>query len=115
MYFFLSNLYLIPNQKSVPLQILHAHVQSYTPFTINITWSDINVNQSTFYLYYVYYRLLDVQPPMWSVKGFSTTGPNQLIDLMPGTWYGIRIIAAQEAGNGISTEEFKVITLEGRT
>ena len=33
---------------------------------------------------------------------------------MPGTWYGIRIMASTDAGNGISTEEFKVITLEGR-
>ena len=102
-------------QKSVPLKVLHAHAQSYTPFTINITWSDVNVNQSTLFLYYVYYRLLDVQPPMWSVVGFPTTGPNQLIDLMPGTWYGVRIMAAMDTGNGISTDEFKVITLEGRT
>ena len=34
---------------------------------------------------------------------------------MPGTWYGVRIMAAMDTGNGISTDEFKVITLEGRT
>ena len=73
------------------------------------------MNQTTLYLYYVYYRLLDVTPPTWSVKGFPTTGPNVLIDLLPGTWYGIRIMASVESGNGIATEEFKVATLEGRT
>lgn len=93
--------------------LLHAHAHSYTPYSINVTWSDINVNQTTLYMYYIYYRLLDVQLPTWSVKGFPTTGPNELIDLQPGTSYGVRVMAAMESGNGIATEELKLVTMEG--
>ncbi|XP_066928943.1 uncharacterized protein [Clytia hemisphaerica] len=97
----------------VPSMLLHATAQSYSPFSINVTWSDLNVNTSELYLYYIFWRQLAVEPATWSVKGFNNTGPNQLIDLLPATWYGIRISASFQSGNGIATEEIKVITLEG--
>ena len=94
--------------------LLRAFAKSHTPFSINVTWSDLNVNHTTLYLYYIYYRRLDVQPPIWTIKGHNTTGPNELIDLQPATWYGIRVLACIQGGNGIATEEMKVLTLEGR-
>jgi len=98
----------------VPLMLLNAFSKSYTPYSINVTWSDWNVNQTSLYMYYIYYRLLAVQPPIWRIKGFYSTGPNELIDLTPGTWYGVRVLAAIQGGNGIATDEMKVLTMEGR-
>ena len=65
-----------------------------------------------FKAYYVYYRKLSVEPPDWSIVSVKDTSVT-LIDLAPGTFYGIRLLIAITFGNGISTKEMKIQTIDG--
>ena len=66
------------------------------------------------YLYQVYYRKLygTQEETRWDNFGSRTT-EFTLIDLQPGTWYGIRVLAATHGGNGVASPLIKVETIEG--
>lgn len=104
MYFFF---FLVPN--SPPPQVT---AQSYTPFSINVSWDAVNASMinGNFYLYQVFYK--KVQDHTWD--NFGTTNRSyQLVGLTPGTEYVIRVLAATHSGNGVASSQIIIRTIEG--
>ena len=101
---------------SVPNQPPDFKAESFSPYTINISWPHVGnetINGEQ-YLYYIYYRVLkgtDTQRN-WQVIG---TGGNNitLFDLEPFTLYGVRMTVSSTLGNGVASQEKEVMTLEG--
>jgi len=105
-------LFLVPSEP--PTNILAV---SYTSTTINVTWDHFNINYNTstffedFYLYYVFYHNLD-DGTDWNNVGTKNNNID-LIDLKPGTLYGLRILISTTASNGLASEEIKIRTVAG--
>ena len=114
-YLSLSNLYhILPLVPTSPPGTIIAN--SYTPFSVNITWNPVataNLN-GNLYLYQVFFKKLygTQADTLWDNFGTQDTKLT-LIDLQPGTWYGIRILASNPEGNGVASPLIKIQTIEG--
>lgn len=65
-----------------------------------------------FSLYQVFFKKLDGNESAWD--NFGTRNLSlKIVDLQPVTWYGIRVLAAIDSGNGVASSLIKVKTLEG--
>ena len=90
---------------------------SLTPYTINVTWGAANMSllQGSFYLYQVFYKEMNAGYSAgngWDNFGTRNTSLT-LIDLKPGTWYEIRVLASNQGGNGVASSLIKIQTIEG--
>ena len=86
--------------------------ESNTPYSINLTWTPVDTADlnGNLYLYQVFYKRLD--DSVWDNFGTRTT-EFTLINLTPGTWYSIRVLASNDLGNGIASSFIKIQTIEG--
>lgn len=87
---------------------------SLTPYSINVTWNETTngtVNGELF-VYYVFFREIKGSPSHWD--NFATSNISlTLVNLKPGTLYGLRMTVAILDGNGIASEELEIETIEG--